>query len=430
MNLDLRCALFALATIALLVSPGQAHSDRGRSSHGGGDRCSPDWEVVDDFQLQEGEPARAFAFAGTRREGIFVGGFARASDTGSFEPHWIVRRSLDGGRTWHIDELFQAVPGQTSVPNDLAVARNGDVFAVGSVQDDTNRTVWLVRRRDARTGIWSTVDVFSTDRESANAVVVETDDAGNTYVGGAAWDGSGAPGGPPARFDCILRRSGDGGETWITVDEFYAGPGRCATDLLARGNGRLFMSSGPELQPGDGNTWIVERSADGGESFSTIDEFQKVDGQTSNAFGMARRGNELLVAGAGRDETGTAHWMVRSGRVTSARGPEWQVFDDFQLVDGETAAAFGALFGRRSRALWVTGIAGDGSSFHWIVRRSRGPGRSWTVDLDYQLVPGQSAFGQGLGMDWRGGLYAFGDAEDGVARHWIVQKRRCERSAR
>ena len=92
--------------------------------------------------------------------------------------------SSDGGSTWITVDTFTLVPPAANKnttgawPTHATTDSAGNVIVVGKASDATT-THWIVRKRDASTGLWSMLDDFLPANGSATALSATTDAAGH-----------------------------------------------------------------------------------------------------------------------------------------------------------------------------------------------------------------------------------------------------------
>jgi hypothetical protein len=157
----------------------------------------------------------------------------------------------------------------------------------------------------------------------------------------------------------IVRRSQNGGATWATVDTYRLASLNfaIANGIGADSQGNLYVvghANAPYGQSGYAH-WIVRKSADGGNSWSTVDDFQPAATTPAIATSFAGDANgNLFVAGY----TGTTHeWLVRENLAGTST---WTTVDQPGLGWALTicADALGHVF------------VGGNEGTHWVVRRN------------------------------------------------------------
>jgi hypothetical protein len=178
-------------------------------------------------------------------------------------------------------------------------------------------------------------------------------------------------------FAWTVWRSKDDGHTWATVDTFQLNwqdlsyaigggsdkvgnlyvVGRCGGPVKG-------LKSSQQLWH-----WVVRTSADGGNSWATVDDFVPQPYSSdpipwAQAFGSDSNGN-LFVAGTVSWNGGPSQWLVRE---SVGRTGTWQTIDTFQYASGRSAwpqAIIGDIFGH----VYVAGYGNDAAAGHWLVRK-------------------------------------------------------------
>jgi hypothetical protein len=233
-------------------------------------------------------------------------------------------------------------------------------------------------------------------------------------------------------------KSSDAGATWVTIDDYFnpgvtnsnSGPGYDA-GIAADPAGNLYAAGYDNSFSGGIPHWFVRRSADGGLTWATVDDFTLGGSQAQpNALAADAAGN-VYVDGAARTagSTGTNYAIVRKGTPTTSGGMTWSTIE----ADAGKPAASG-VFCHSTAGIFLSGTvllsSSKSSVLAWMVRRSLDGGATWaTVDV-YQLDSTQPAFAEAVGADASGNLYAVGSAEAGqtsardkhVYYHWIIRK--------
>jgi hypothetical protein len=102
---------------------------------------------------------------------------------------WVTRKSSDGGNTWQTVDALTYAPNQTSAAIGIGHDSAGNVVVVGGASDAQGKRHWIVRTPDS-SAVWHTIDDFQSGN-TAEAIGVVTDAAGNLLVTGAAQDANG-----------------------------------------------------------------------------------------------------------------------------------------------------------------------------------------------------------------------------------------------
>jgi hypothetical protein len=213
-----------------------------------------------------------------------------------YYPLWTVRKGVGGTSFSTVD----TVPN--SRPTDVFVHPTAGVFVAGmttvTIKNQTS-SAWLVRRSTDGGATWSTVDTFQlTGTKSSVAMGIGADAAGNLYVVGS---GHAVNKGITSNH-WIVRKSTNGGNSWVTVDDYQlvadnSSQARC---IAADTNGNLVVAGS-----GAGK-WIVRKNAGGTGAWTTVDVFQNAGSVTTpNAIAAGLFGN-IFVGG-----NDSANWLIK-----------------------------------------------------------------------------------------------------------------------
>jgi hypothetical protein len=276
---------------------------------------------------------------------LYVAGRAYGSGPGSRR---FVRRSTDGGATWSIvDDVAVSNYAFPEAGSTLAADAAGNIYV-------TVPTVgtWTVRKGVGGTS-FSTVDTFPAwSLGNANSVFVHPS-AGIFAAGSASgvW---------------VVRRSLDGGATWSTVDTYGSGATAYAIGTDAQGNIYVTGKTVERIKGTTTSHWIVRRSGNGGGSWSTVDDFVLSASGNCIATGFAcdSLGNLFVVGDANMNLT-PSHWIVRENPGGTGG---WRTVDDFP---GGGGARVQAIVADAMGTVFVGGWASpSGGGNHWIVRKN------------------------------------------------------------
>ena len=393
-------------------------------SHGA---LSQTWQTVDDFQYAPGYDAGNAGLAFAPNGTLFACG--DGTDTSGVD-HALVMASADGGNTWSapLDDFVYPGSTQTFYNAGIAADAAGNLYVAGTAYDSASWTNhWIVRRSTDGGASWSTVDAFTPGGFTTEADAITVDAADNVYVVGVAdyntgnsyWTVRKGVGGTAfATVDSIpkgggftgsaitalavfvhptagvfvagqlgvvvnksggtapewaVRRSVNGGATWTTIDTFaFTNKGIYPAEAHGIGTdslGNLYVvgkASAPTKGAGYSH-WVVRKSADGGNSWTTVDNYQpsSTGGYSAQAIVADSHGN-LCVAGYGSASNVPVHWIVRQ----SAGGTGiWSTVDDFQYLTGGWTQA-GAIAANASGNVFVGGLGGGSTgASHWVVRK-------------------------------------------------------------
>jgi hypothetical protein len=350
------------------------------------------WQPAADFQALPGLTSRSLAI-GTDSSKILLYSAGWATIDSSGTQAGVVRASADSGRTWTVLDLwyptnvwpvteyqsFCAAPPSPALPK-------GALFTSGDMASDlanTGTIDWIVRRSVDGGATWTLQDVLDTGvggKDQCRAIHVAP--SGAIYAAGIAGTNQAAAG-----FAWVVRRSSDGGTTWTTVDSVWSNNTISeATAIGTTPSGGIFVVGRVA------DVWSVRRSTDGGASWTTVDSYEQ-SGMFSEAYGVAVDGTGTLyvagVAQASSQNSYSDQWVVR--RSTDG-GSTWTTLDNYTLESysipqrpvawptGITLAPSGSVF--------VCGfqVTSNGSLL-WLVREGT-PGTkdaiSWATSDDYQ----------------------------------------------
>jgi hypothetical protein len=306
------------------------------------DRGSNWFGPLDDFVLPGFSSYHFGGMISDAAGNLYTAGFITDDDY-VLPDRWIVRGSADAGANWTTVDDFSigGSSGHFEGPTAITVNTEGDVFVSG-VSYSVNSPRWIIRKGAGGT-LFSTVDLLATSSQ-ANAIFAHPT-AGLFAAGykSGAW---------------VVRRSRDGGATWHDVDSFQLSKNSPAVALGigADGSGNLYVVG--RGRASNGMHWLVRKSTDGGNSWSTVDDFMSGNAE-ARLFGATFNGN-LFVAGVANN-SGLPRWIIR--KDTGATG-SWTTVDDYKYDTNFwtepyaiAADAFGNLF-----------VGGSGGG-HWIIKK-------------------------------------------------------------
>jgi hypothetical protein len=221
--------------------------------------------------------------------------------------------------------------------NALTKDATGNFYAAVSSSDDERRVHAQVRKSTDHGTTWTVVEDFvSAVGGSTRFHSLGVDTAGHIYAAGFTDDGKG-------QTRWIVRKGSNGGNSWSTVDDFGGPGGRIAAaqSIAADARGNLYVAGFGDESPSDGSPglrthWLVRQSRDGGRNWSTVDDFNC--GFSARATAILSTSGGLFVAGSGwNDQSSGEQWLVRKGTVDGAAGVRWQTVDEFQLQENKRA---------------------------------------------------------------------------------------------
>jgi hypothetical protein len=208
------------------------------------------WTVVNDVQgSTPGFVASGAAFVAGA--GVFVVGGPNASASSL----WVVRRSLNGElSTWStLESPFAG--GAAAVGSDST----GNIYVTGAKwittatkPNITGYWVWVTRESNDGGNHWSTVDTFApAQNKNSNGLGVGRDSGGHVVVVGYAYDAQ-------AVRHWIVRTPGSYG-AWGTIDDFHPGNSASALGVVTDAAGNLLVTGA--AQDATGSHWIVRKLA-------------------------------------------------------------------------------------------------------------------------------------------------------------------------
>src|SRR5216117_603331 len=146
------------------------------------------------------------------------------------------------------------------------------------------------------------------------------------------------------------------------------------------------------------------------QTWQTVDDFPYLGQGAYNAGLTIAPNGTMFGAGFGDYSLGYRGLV----RASADGGNTWSLLDDF-LYPGLNYTVFAGMVADSAGNLYVAGTAYDDGSaddgpFHWIVRRSTDSGATWSIVDDF--VPGgQFTQPNGIALDAAGNVYVTGDAD-------------------
>ncbi len=216
--------------------------------------------------------------------------------------------------------------------------------------------------------------------------------------------------------------TGDGGNSWSVLDDF-APPGRYVDffgvfDLgggIASGPGGSLYTSGlsypDELSNSDAH-WYVRRSTDSGASWSNVDVFQLASSRGAYAMGIAANASGIYVVGIAAIAS-SSHWIVRK---STNGGNSWTTVDDYQLSAGYFTQAR-CIAADSIGNLFVAGQASTAQGIKWVLRKNPGSAGTWTT-VDVFQNAGVATVPNAIAADVFGNVFVGGN--DGS--NWLIKK--------
>ncbi len=360
--------IFAAGTIRDATE--RYHAVITKSSDGGAN-----WGIVVDYPAENdlsapNGPGALFrtitsADVGGERHLVATGFYRRVNRAG-FTAQWLTIRSRDGGATWEtLDEYVHPVY-YPSIPRDIAMDANGNIYLVTLAKEGTAGTGnsrWLIRKGLATPGgmSWGMVGDFS-------------------YPDGYESDHG-------------FEADGPTGVACVGTSVFVVG--------------------------GGGKTWTVRKSSNGGSTWQVVDSFRFFKNGISGAFDVAAEsaGNVYV---AGFSYKMGSQLFVRKG-ITG--GTKWSTVDQFNLPSGTYAEGRGITIDSNDN-IHVTGMASS-TQLNWVTRQRSAATGTWSTTDLFSLAANKTTFGKSMTADPAGNLFAAGYGYDAAGAHhgWIVRRK-------
>ena len=291
---------------------------------------------------------------------------AKAQTPSASAVEWIVRRGTDGGSNWTtVDDctFVGSNNGSSFSPSGITADALGNVYVAGVVAYSNGSSCWTVRKGIGGTN-WLTVDSFSPNGSGWAEAVFAHPTAGVFAVGRA--NNSFLTGKNNKSTSIVtswtVRRSLDGGTNWVTVDAFLPLSGiSWAYAIGADASGNVYVVGRADTPYGRSSyaNWVVRKSADGGNTWATVDDFQLCSTCPAHATGFVADANgNLFVAGQANNSSGALTWIVRENPGGNGG---WGISDNFPT--GNTPLAITA------DGLGHVFVGGFDNSIYWTVRR-------------------------------------------------------------
>ena len=312
------------------------------------------WTTVDDFQLNSGQDSAALDITVDSAGRPWVTGCGGGSFS-TQDCRWLVRRGDVNGLNWTTVMDFDA---GKALGTSITMAGPGRVLVSGA---SGNPIGWMSRLSVDDGLVWGT-----TDDHRLNPIDFGVAQANLAHSSGALFSAGMYLDNTLASGFWETRSSSDGGLTWNTVERFNVDVSSpdTAAGIFETLTGDIYVVGAVE-GASDGH-WKVRRSSDLGLTWKTADEFLYEPAQ----FHLANAGGvDLLdrpyVAGRGRDASSKEHWLIRRG---DSEGGNWSTMDDFQYVAGQASEAR-AFVRDAAGNLYAAGFGEDGTAPHALTRK-------------------------------------------------------------
>lgn len=376
------------------------------------------WQNVLVYQLAAGAWAQGFGLAADALGNVFSGGYGQRLYS---HPQGLVLKTDTTEANWFLSDDTNPNPGNyESWVNSLGFDSNGNLYSVGQLWPSGGLPpYWQVRKSSDRGVTWTTVDLYQYPLSSLDVDPTGfiADNAGNIYVVG--WANS------AGIRHWLVRKSTDGGQTWALVDDMTGG-NIASQGCFVPGVGLFVVGS-----QGTALGWTVRRSLDGGATWTTVDApFGSGAGAwsvASDSIGNIYVAGSVSVTTTTTKPRATVTYSVWTTRKSTDGGNTWSTADKFTLAQNASATAHGVGM-TAGGGIVVVGQAMDaggkhvGASTHWIVRAPGSSGAWQTVD-DFQLLSGNNAGAWGVVTDAGGNLLVTGIAGNyPLGNNWIVRK--------
>ncbi len=303
--------------------------------------------------------------------------------------------------TWQTVDDYQLAPGKVAGVAGMAAMADGVVFSAGGADDSAGVRHGLLRRSLDGGQTWINVlDLPNT--HSCWSVTIGA--SGLVFATANA-----------NSRNWITTRSADGGATWAIVDSWLS-PGSAAAPyaVVEDPAGRIF-SGGYIADTSSRQHFFIRRSLDGGSSWTTVQDLKSPSGHSS-VWALAATPAGVFAAG----RYNTTSWIVR--RSTDG-GQTWNTVDTY--YSGSSGNFPYGMATDASGNLYVTGTAyispgpRKPAVAHWITRRSINGGQTWTVVDDF--VPGSFNQGRAVTVDAFGRVFATGCVNLNGVYRWITR---------
>lgn len=351
---------------------------------------------------------------------------AGSSDSANGDSLWIVRRTLDNGRTWTTVDSYQLEAGRAASANAIATDGANTIYVVGpslkQIAPNTFENRWMVRKSTDNGETWTTVEERSNFRYPTSVAI---DAAGAVYVSGSTQPGL-------SNNAWMTERSLDAGTTWTIVDTFTNNGNIAeAHSVVTTPSGSVFVG-GSSFDSTSRLRWIVRQSNDGTpNSFTTVDSFQLEPAQFAVAQGGAADSNgNVVFVGLATSSDGSNHWITR--KSPTGAPTFWTTIDDIVAsTDSSAFGAYGVAFARRGE-LFVTGGTKVGDNYFYTTRRGTlAPGSFEDSDsVQGDIIPAYSGSTGGqraVLYTSRGDFYTGGAISDTDNKvEWLVRKLSCQ----
>jgi hypothetical protein len=194
---------------------------------------------------------------------------------------------------------------------------------------------------------------------SSHAAAIAIDSSDRIYVAGAGRD------------SWVVRKSTDLGVTWSTVDEQFEDQRFYAASSVAIDSSGAVFAAGVRGYDSSSPRWMIRGTSDQGSTWSTVST-------TVPSVLLAAGPSGSLYSSAGQMYGAIDKWKINKS-IDS--GVNWTSVDSFSSSGANSVLS--ALAVAPTGTLYTAGYSSDGTSTHWLVRRSHDSGATWTTMDDF-----------------------------------------------
>jgi hypothetical protein len=329
-------------------------------------------------------------------------------------------------QSWQTVLNFQLAAGKGADGDGIVADASGNVFTAGNGTDASGTCHGLVLKTDTKQAVWDLSQDTNPSAAQNDSYLWDLglDASGNVYSIGQLTPKS------TGIAYWYVRKSADGGGTWSTVDQYQYAAGQWVdpTGFTADNSGNIYVvgagrDAGTRKNPLGNLHWLVRRSSDGGQTWTLVDD---VIGQDANAA--------CFVPGAGLFVVGPCYasassvWTIR--RSPNGQPNTWSTVDSPFVggaVSGISSDLRGYLYAAGQMFIQTGVVRTKGQTsptgyYGWATRCSKDGGSNWQPVETYALAPNQTSKAVGVGRSSAGNVVVVGYAYDAQnTRHWIVR---------
>jgi hypothetical protein len=311
---------------------------------------------------------------------------------------WIVRASFDAGASWQITDDYTYPGGMGAKGKGLFRGPDGAVYATGFGVDSGGVNRWIVRRSGDGGRTWDTVDDF-----------------GNGVAGHAPGQGAGATRNgfrvagsidtPPA---FVIRSSVDG-FSWQTLLQESLAAEPQPNEMRESPDGALFVPGARTPVATDIDT--IVKSVDNGASWSIKDQYLPAGHLSASSTSILAEASLQFATGFSKP---TGVEFRGNVRRSQDGGETWQLLREFQ--NGAVNIAYGIHRAPNlARDLFIPGT--EGSQFfvshRAVLYRSSDDGLTWRKFVDESVLGAPASINGFMDLAPGGAFYILSVAIDG-----------------